>query len=70
VTPQRYQLCQRQGGVALFDGASKRAHSKRCASAKVPFGIAAAQKLRRLDPATQHGPRWKSVFQRDASTTG
>ena len=53
----------------LSNSASKRAHSKRCASSEAPCGSAAAHGLRRLAAAVGDERGWKPALQRDAITT-
>ena len=58
------------GAVLLSNSASKRAHSKRCASSEAPCRSAAAHGLRRLAAAVGDERGWKPALQRDAITTG
>ena len=51
------------GAVSFLDSASKQAHSNRFATSEAPFEIAAAEKFRRLSPATGHRPGWNPALQ-------
>gem|GEM_PF-4203843 len=68
--PKDPVVCGRQergrrspGGVSLFDSAIKLAHSKRFASSEAPWGVAAADGLRRLAAAVCAEPGWSPAMQ-------